>query len=125
MKKTYIKISGILNLVTALIHLVGGQLDPVTPLLDSDLVTQQKGELTGVWHIVTILLFFTSYLIIQAGFGDINKQKSLQLKPIGIFYILSGIPFIGVSIWFKILAPQWILLIPIGILLLLGLRKLE
>lgn len=123
MKNIYIKIAGIVNLFTALLHLIGGQIDLVNPLLNSDITTQQKGELTGAWHIVTILLFFTAFIILKSGFKSKNLQNYQQLKSIAIFYILSGIPFIAISVWLGIFAPQWILLMPIGVLLLLGLRR--
>ena len=123
MKNIYIKIAGIINLFTALLHLIGGQIDLVNPLLNSDITTQQKGELIGAWHIVTILLFYTAFIILQSGFKNNNIQNYLQLKSLAILYILSGIPFIAISVWLGIFAPQWILLMPIGILLLLGLRK--
>jgi hypothetical protein len=123
MKNRYIKIAGIMNLFTAFLHLIGGQIDLVNPLLDSSITTQQKGELTGAWHIVTILLFFTAFIILQSGFKNKDLQNSQQLKSLAIFYILSGVPFIAISVWLGIFAPQWILLMPIGILLLLGLQK--
>jgi len=112
-----------MNLFTAFLHLIGGQIDLVNPLLDSSITTQQKGELTGAWHIVTILLFFTAFIILQSGFKNKDLQNSQQLKSLAIFYILSGVPFIAISVWLGIFAPQWILLMPIGILLLLGLQK--
>lgn len=123
MKNAYIRIAGILNLLTAFLHLIGGQIDLVNPLLGSSLTLQQKSELTGAWHIVTILLFVTAFMILQSGFKNGRNQNFQQLKSLAIFYILSGIPFIVISVWFRVFAPQWILLMPIGVLLLLGLRK--
>lgn len=121
MKRIHIKVAGIINLFTALLHLIGGQIELVNPLLESNISTQQKGELTGAWHIVTILLFFTSYRILRAGFKGLKNAE--ELKSIAFIYILSGLPFIFVSFWFEVFAAQWILLIPIGILLLFGLKK--
>ncbi|MFD0798241.1 hypothetical protein ACFQZJ_12285 [Maribacter chungangensis] len=123
MKNRYIKIAGTLNLLTAFLHLIAGQIDLVNPLLGSSLTLQQKGELTGAWHIVTILLFYTAFIVLQSGFRNRGDQNFQKLKSLAIFYILSGIPFIGISVWFGIFAPQWILLMPIGVLLLFGLRK--
>ena len=64
-KNIYWFIAGILNLFTALLHTIGGQLDLVNPLLNSSLETQTKAEWFGVWHMVTILLFVTSYLVLK------------------------------------------------------------
>jgi len=121
MKNTYIKAAGIITLLTAFVHLIGGQMDLVNPLHNSNLEIQQKAEWIGVWHTITVFLFYTSYLIIRAGF----TTPLGNLKQIGILYILIGIPFIVSSIFYSVFAPQWILLIPIGVLLLLGVKKLE
>lgn len=123
--KIYIKAAGIINLVTAFVHLLAGQIDLVNPLQNSNLLIEQKAEWISVWHVVTILLFFSSYLILKVGFGNTKKSSLMQLKPFGLLYVLSGIPFIISSIYFSVFAPQWILLLPIGILLIIGLKKLE
>lgn len=125
MNKIHLKIAGIINLFTALIHLIAGQMDLVNPLLNGGLSVQQKGEWMGVWHMVTILLFFTSYIIIKADFGKLEAKSIPQLQMIGWLYILLGVPFIVSSIWFGVFAPQWILLMPIGGLVLMTLRKNE
>lgn len=121
MKNIYIKIAGFINIITALIHLIGGQMDLINPLMKSDLAMQVRGEMLGVWHIVTIVLFYTSFLILKEGYKPSNSSG--HLKPIGIFYILSGIPFIIITMLYPIFAPQWILLIPIGIFILIGLSS--
>lgn len=116
-------VAGVINLLTAIIHLIGGQIDLVNPLLNSDLSIQQKGEFVGVWHMVSILLCFTSYLILRAAFQKTTDSQSEQLKPIAILYLLCGLPFIISSIYFGIFAPQWILLMPVGGLILLGIKR--
>lgn len=123
MKKIYIKIAGIINLITVFIHLIGGQMDLVNPLIYSNLEVQQKTEWVGVWHMVTIFLFATTYLILKVGFTKTKVSNLQNLKFLGMIYVLMGIPFIISSMYFSVLAPQWILLMPIGILLLLGLKK--
>jgi hypothetical protein len=122
MKKTYIIAAGIINLFSAILHLVGGQIELVNPLLNSNISIQQKGELTGAWHIVSILLFFTAFIILNVGFKHKTQKKEL-LKTIAFLYLLSGLPFIVVSYWYNIYALQWVLLIPIGVILMLGLQK--
>lgn len=117
------KIAGILSLITACVHLILGQLDLVHPLINSNLEIQIVGEFIGVWHIVTILLFYTAYLLIKIGFkGFDDAQKSL-LQFIGWLYILAAIPFMISSIWFSVFALQWILLLPIGVLTIYGLIR--
>ncbi len=123
MKKIYIKIAGVINLLGAILHTIGGQMELVNPLLDSNISIQQKSELTAAWHIVTILLFLTSYIILKVGFLKDSNQEKEQLKSIAVLYILSGIPFIITSYIYHANAFQWILLMPIGFLLLIGLQK--
>lgn len=122
MKSIYFKIAGIVNLFGALLHTIAGQIELVNPLLDSNINIQQKAELTGAWHIVTILLFFTSYTILKTAFRNDTANRK-EIKSIAILYLLSGIPFMLSSFWFGVHAFQWILLIPIGILLFIGLAK--
>ncbi|WP_242205483.1 hypothetical protein [Aestuariivivens insulae] len=123
MKTIYIKITGIVNLFGPILHTIGGQIELVNPLLDSNISIQQKRELTGAWHIVTILLFLTSYIILRIGFKKDSTQEKELLKPIAILYILSGIPFIITSYIYGVYALQWILIMPIGFLPLMGLQK--
>lgn len=120
-RKNYlILIAGILNLFTALLHTIGGQIELVSPLQKSDLTNQAKAEWFGVWHMVTIVLFTTSFLLIK---NYINGNKTETIKYIGFLYILLSIPFCISSLVYKLLAPQWILLLPIGILIYFGTKK--
>jgi hypothetical protein len=123
MKRKYIKIAGAVNLLGAILHTIGGQIELVNPLLNSNISIQQKSELTGAWHIVTILLFLTSYTLLKIGFRKDRIQEIALLKPIAILYILSGIPIITTSLLYEANAFQWILLMPIGFLLLKGLQN--
>ncbi len=125
MNTILIKIAGILNLLTAFVHLIPGQLDLATPLLNSNLSIQQKGELIAVWHIITILLFMTSFFILQEGFRSNGHMNKTMLKSIALFYILISLPFMVSSVIYSIMAPQWILLLPIGILIYLSIYKMN
>lgn len=120
-RKNYlILIAGILNLFTALLHTIGGQIELVSPLQKSDLTNQAKAEWFGVWHMVTIVLFTTSFLLIK---NYMNGNKTETIKYIGFLYVLLSIPFCISSLVYKLLAPQWILLLPIGILIYFGTKK--
>lgn len=119
----YWLIAGIINSLTALIHTFGGQIDLVNPLLKSNLNDQSKAEWLGVWHMITILLFITSYLILKNSLIAAQARKIQTITSIGYLYILFSIPFIVTSFYFSLLAPQWILLLPIGLLLLFGIKR--
>jgi hypothetical protein len=71
-RNMYLLIAGGINLFTAILHTIGGQLDLVNPLMNSNLTDQQKAEWIAAWHLVTIMLFFTSYVIIKNGLGKIR-----------------------------------------------------
>lgn len=123
MKNIYLFVAGGINILTALLHLIGGQIDLVNPLLNSGIGLQQKGELVGVWHMVTVLLFMTSYHLLRTATQTNMHSKVELLRAIAILYCLLAVPFIGASFWMGIFAPQWLLLLPIGLSVLLGLRK--
>jgi len=129
MKKSIQKINyywltaGIVNLLTALIHTFGGQMDLVNPLLKSNLSDQTKAEWFGVWHLVTLLLFATSYVIFRNTLVAVQVRKPEIISSIGFLYFLFSVPFIISSIINRLLAPQWILLLPIGLLLLFGIKR--
>lgn len=122
-KNLYWLIAGIVNLFTALLHTIGGQIDLVNPMLRSNLESQTKAEWFGVWHMVTIILFASSYLVLKNAIVDYKKRQMELMKYIGILYILLSIPFCISSMIHKLLAPQWILLLPIGGLILYGVMK--
>ena len=119
----YWLIAGIVNIVTALLHTLGGQIDLVNPMLRSNLENQVKAEWFGAWHMVTIILFATSYLILKNAIVEFQKKQIELMKYIGVLYILLSIPFCISSVVYKLLAPQWILLMPIGGLVLYGVKK--
>ncbi len=120
-KNYFILIAGIINLFTAFLHTIGGQIELVLPLQKSDLTNQAKAEWFGVWHIVTVILFATSFILIKSFFK--NNNETSVLKYIGYLYILFSMSFITSSLLNGLLAPQWILLLPIGLLTLIGKNK--
>ena len=121
--KRLLQIAAILNLFTAFVHLLGGQFDLVNPMLNSDLLSQAKTEWLACWHVITVVLFGTSYYLLKSAFGKRIQISHDLLKAIAYMYILFSLPFIGASFWMGEFAPQWILLLPIGLLTLLGAKR--
>lgn len=115
--------AGVVSLLTAFIHTFGGQLDLLDPLLKSDITDQAKAEWFGVWHMVTVLLFATSFLILQHTLMHKQDKQSGGYAHIGYLYVLLSMPFIVSSIIHNLFAPQWILLLPTGVLLIIGQAK--
>ncbi|WP_420552416.1 hypothetical protein [Tenacibaculum aiptasiae] len=131
-KNIYWIIAGIINLLTFLIHLIGGQTTLVNPLLKSKLSLQVQTEMLGVWHMATVVLLLSSIVFFKHYYSkQVNSNKELisfiSYLYIGfsIVFIGSGfsIVFIGSSFFNEILAPQWILLLPLGIIGILGVNN--
>ena len=116
-------IAGFINLGTAFIHTIDGQSSLIDPILESNLSDEVKSQLLGVWHIVTIILFFTTYYILYVGFKRKAIQSITLIKFIGILYVIIAIPFVFSGFIYEMLVPQWVLLFPIGILVLFGISK--
>ena len=124
-KNLFLIIGGLINLFTFLLHVIGGQITLINPLLNSNLVLQTKTELLGVWHMVTIILMGTSTILLYLGFKRSKKPNTELLSFIGYLYILFSIPFIINSMAYGLLVPQWILLLPIGVLTIIGTKKIN
>ncbi len=119
-KKHLILIAGLLSLFTAVLHVVAGQISLMNPLSDSNLSSQIKTEMIGAWHMITVMLF-GSAIILWKHYTNENPNNYLLLKYLGIVHLLFAVSFIGSSIWMGVFAPQWVLFLPIGIFILLGL----
>ncbi len=123
-KNNYWIIAGAISGFTAVVHLIGGQLTLVDPLLDSNLSGQVKTEWLSAWHIVTFTLFLTAYYLLKYGMNPEKNSNVEVARLIGILYLLFSVSFILSSLAMNIFAPQWILLLPIGLLTLAGRKKL-
>ncbi|WP_108868314.1 hypothetical protein [Aquimarina aquimarini] len=122
-KNIYWIITGILNLFTALLHLIAGQMDLINPLFLSNLSLQIQAELLGVWHMVTIILFASSWMYFKYGFDTKSNNNLETVSFISYLYIAFSFAFIFSSFYQSVFALQWVLLLPIGILGLVGIKK--
>ncbi len=114
-------IAGIIALLTAIVHTIGGQLDLINPLIQSSVNNQVELELIAVWHMVTAFLFVSAFIFLRAA-RQVKWQQQLPAF-LGILYLLFSISFVVVSTVYGRFAPQWILLLPVGILALWGRPK--
>ncbi|MBU2914014.1 MULTISPECIES: hypothetical protein [Reichenbachiella] len=122
-KNKYWIIAGVLNLITFFLHLIGGQLDLVIPMIETSLVLEKSSQLVGVWNMVTTILLATSYIVLSAGFGKKYAANTEMIKLIGYLNLSFCLPFIVASFYYGLLVPQWILFLPIGVFTLFGLNK--
>jgi hypothetical protein len=110
-------------LITFFIHLIAGQIDPINPMLETSLSVEKSSQIVGAWHIVTIILLGTSYVLLSAGFGKQYATNYEMIKSIGYIYLICCLPFIITGFHYGLLVPQWVLLLPIGVSTVLGLNK--
>jgi len=122
-KNKYWIIAGILNLMIFFLHLIGGQLDLVNPMLDSSLSIERSAQLVGAWHIVTIILLATSCILLSAGLGRRYSTNTEMIRLIGYLNLSFCLPFVLASFYYVLLVPQWIFFLPVGILTMIGLKK--
>lgn len=120
--------AGAIGLLTTAIHIFGGQITLIRPFLQTDLAHDIKGCLLVCWHVISAYLLLTSCLYVYAGFNPQPDQLlglELFLNALSSFYILFAVLFIVIGwiffnaqVFYKL--PQWVLLLPIGVLGLLG-----
>ncbi|HAS6222303.1 TPA: hypothetical protein I7183_23140 [Vibrio vulnificus] len=116
--------SGLLGLFTSLVHVFAGQVDPVRPFLKSELEDIPKATLLACWHLVSVTLLASSIVLSYVGWYGLHEVY-LSTRLIGILYTLFALVFVlvgwfffGGKVFFKL--PQWILLLPIGLLAVYG-----
>jgi hypothetical protein len=118
-------IAGTVSLMTFFLHLIGGQIDLVTPMMETSLGLEKRTQWLGVWHMVTVILILTSYVLLSAGLGKKYADNPELIRLIGYLNLAFCVPTIIASFYFGLLVPQWILFLPIGGFILLGLRRGE
>jgi hypothetical protein len=122
-KNKYWIIAGILNLITFFLHLIGGQLDLVNPMIETSLILEKSSQLVGAWNMVTIILLATSYILLSAGFGKKYSTNTEMIKLIGYLNLSFCLPFIIAGFYYGLLVPQWIFFLPIGVFTMIGINK--
>ncbi len=124
-KNKYLIIAGIFNSITFFLHLIGGQLDLVNPMIETTLSIRKSSQLIGAWNMVTIILLATSYVLLSAGFKKKYATNIELIRLIGYLNLSFCLPFIIASFYYGLLVPQWIFFLPIGVFTMLGLKKVE
>jgi len=125
MRNLFWIIAGVLNLMTFFLHLIGGQIDLVNPMLETALSVEKSSQLVGAWNMVTILLLGTSYILLLAGFGKKYSTNTEMIKLIGYLNLLFCLPFLIAGFYYGLLVPQWIFFLPIGVFTMIGLNKVK
>ncbi len=118
-------VSGGIGLITAFIHLIGGQFDVIKPFLQCDLVAVPKATLHACWHMVTVILFASAIALLYSGVNPTSTGSNALALFIGGQFVAYAIVFLVFALagnWGKklIRLPQWTLLLPIGVLSIVG-----
>jgi len=120
-----ILIASILSMLAAIIHMIGGEKTVFDHLLKSDVKLNSKLELRGVWYAFGIDLAITSIFLFFLSFESSLVENQLFIIFCSLRFILYGLGVLFAVLitdrkhFFKV--PQWLLLLVIGIITLLGL----
>lgn len=119
--KTILTVAAIINLAVAVIHTFIGESDIVAPLLATDAANTVKWTLHSAWHMISVVLYLSSFTLFYASRKDKSDLRSKILPNyIGIQYIGLAMVFVVTSFVYGIFFPQIVMLAPIGILALVG-----
>ncbi|MGL6076210.1 MAG: hypothetical protein ACRC8S_18805 [Fimbriiglobus sp.] len=117
--------SAIVAAVTFGVHLFAGGVDVVRPLLTSEtLCREPKETLYFVWHMVSLELAVLALALGYCAAYDPGNQP-LVFAMAGLAGGSGGLS-IGLTIWRRIpptLLMQWVLLIPIAVLAIVGIAR--
>jgi len=118
-------VSGGLGLITAFIHLIGGQIGVIKPFLLCDLAAMPKAVLHACWHMVTVILFASAIALLYSGVNPTGTGSNVLTLFIGSQFVAYAIVFLVFALagnWSRklIRLPQWTLLLPIGVLSIVG-----
>jgi len=115
-------VAGVMMAFTTILHLTRGQIDHVVPLLASALDPTDKVVLLGVWHMVTVALMIMAFWLIRHGLQP-TANRNDAMRFIAWLNLLFAAVFVGASIVRWAFAPQWVLFLPMGLLVWYGLRQ--
>ena len=119
-----ILLSGSLCLLTALLHIFLGHQDPIKPFMKSEYPKDSKAMFLASWHMVSITLVTTTVFNLYIGWFDnhdlygIVVFSSILNVGFGLILLFAGWYYYGAKTMNKL--PQWILLLSIGLLGLIG-----
>lgn len=95
-----------LALLTALVHFFAGGADALAPMLQAGLPAPGEGAMHAVWHIVTVLLFYSAYVFWRG--GDVARHFAALWCAMALVFIYAGLYQSGLS--GLIVNPQWTIL---------------
>ena len=103
--------AALLTAIACVVHGVAGQLDPLNPMLKTELRAVAKVELAAVWHALTLGFGLAAVVLFSAARNEASATPVLAF--LGWQFLVYGVAILGVALWqrnnvFK--TPQWILM---------------
>ena len=117
--------SGLIAAFTAALHTLAGTSEIQGPLLGSSMPMPVSLLLYACWHLVTVTLVLSAVALIWSARPTAKIPAGALPRFISILWLLFGLVFVVVALTFSgpsalLVLPQWILLVPVGVLGLLG-----
>lgn len=114
-------ITALLAALTASVHIFIGTPEIETPLLQSSMPHELSLLLYVCWHLVSIILVFSSVIFFLAARTAFHIKYQYTAKLLSLLWLSFGFAFIVIAMWdsgtsMLIKLPQWILFLPIGAL---------
>lgn len=124
----YLIATTLLSSFTAILHTFIGTSEIEIPLLSAGLKPEISLLLLACWHLVSVTLILSAVAYFLIAKNIHNQQYSILGQFISVLWIGFGFVFILIALIYAdprmlLLLPQWILLIPIGLLGFWGSRK--
>ena len=117
--------ASILAAFTACVHIFVGTAEIAAPLLNSSLAPEVSFLLYACWHLVSCSLFFSAVALFISALPRHRQAAHLLALFVSWLWLAFGAIFVIVglvsahgTLLFKL--PQWVLLLPVGVLGLLG-----
>jgi len=104
-------ISGVLTVITALVHSIAGEKTTIRPLTNAELPQVPKLELRAVWYMVTVHLLASAIILFMMTFAA--NRNTLMGGFLAMQFLGYGLVFLGLAIVKGIgvfQVPQWVLL---------------
>lgn len=114
-------IASILAALTTMIHLFVGGSDTAVPLLESPMEGEPRLTLYAVWHMVSVVLGLSAVALLVGSLPRHAQGARYLVLFISVMWCIFAVVFLGVAAmqeeggWLFRL-PQWILLLPVGVL---------
>jgi len=120
--------AGLIAAFTAALHTFAGTPEIQEPLLRSTIPQPVSLLLYACWHLVTVTLVLSAVALIWSARPNSRTSAGALPRFISLLWLLFGLVFVAVALVFSgpstlLVLPQWVMLIPVGILGLLGDRK--